>query len=274
MGMVNDHSIWSTVFHGMINVDHVWWTAFHSINCQAMMLNGLQSQLSHSAGTSQLGAPVDLGGPVDGGPLNINAWQLMLWKAVDHTWSTLIMPWKTLDHTLWSLIIAIFLNLILCHNKWKDAIFQKWRILKELSNIRWIKEAQEGLSVWRWWRCWGVCRCNGASEDAAGLSTKTRDVSPDRGVTIKMSRHWMRPLNTRIYAHYIPSCTPCTAPYNIHSVSGDASMHISHLFASLLRRHIWTFYSPFDTTWVVFWPPNICMIHLRANFLLPQKTDY
>ena len=29
----------------------------------------------------------------------------------------------------------------------------------------------------------------GASEDAAGLSTKTRDVRVDRGVTIKMSRH-------------------------------------------------------------------------------------
>ena len=34
-------------------------------------------------------------------------------------------------------------------------------------------------------------RCNaGASEDAAAvLSTRTRDGSPDRGVTIKMSRH-------------------------------------------------------------------------------------
>ena len=32
-------------------------------------------------------------------------------------------------------------------------------------------------------------RCNGASEDAAAvLSTRTRDGSPDRGVTIKMSR--------------------------------------------------------------------------------------
>ena len=155
--------------------------------------------------------------------------------------------------------------------KWETIIFcQEFKF----SNIRWIKEPVEGLGEWWQWRCWGEARCKGASEDAAAaavLSTTTRDASPDRGVTIKMSRHWMRPLNTRIYAHYIPSCTPCTAPYNIHSVSGDASMHISHLFASLLRRHIWTFYSPFDTTWVVFWPPNMCMIHLRANFFFLRK---
>ena len=93
--------------------------------------------------------------------------------------------------------------------------------------------------------------CDGASEDAAGLSTTTRDVSSDRGVTIKMSRHWMRPLNTRIYAHYIPSRAHCPIQYSL-CLQRDASMHISHLFASLLRRHIWTFSSPFDTAWVVF----------------------
>ena len=112
-------------------------------------------------------------------------------------------------------------------------------------NMRWIKKCEMQILRRR------QMHCDGASEDAAGLSTTTRDVSSDRGVTIKMSRHWMRPLNTRIYAHYIPSRAHCPIQYSL-CLQRDASMHISHLFASLLRRHIWTFSSPFDTAWVVF----------------------
>ena len=49
------------------------------------------------------------------------------------------------------------------------------------------------------------------------------------GVTIKMSRHWMRLLNTRIYAaHYIPSRAHC--PYNIHSVSSKMPQCTSHTY--------------------------------------------
>ena len=71
--------------------------------------------------------------------------------------------------------------------------------------------------------------CNGASEDAPVLSTTTRDVSSDRGVTIKMSRHWMRPLNTRIYTRTI-SHLAHTAPYNIHSVSSAMPLCTSHTY--------------------------------------------
>ena len=71
----------------------------------------------------------------------------------------------------------------------------------------------------------------GASEDAAGLSTKTRDVRVDRGVTIKMSRHWMRLLNTRIYALTIShlSCTHCALSHTIFTLSHLARCLYAHL---------------------------------------------
>ena len=106
-------------------------------------------------------------------------------------------------------------------------------------------QMKEGVFEWLRWRFWRVCSC--ASEDAVVLSTKTRDGSPDRGVTIKMSRHWMRPLNTRIYARYIPSRTHCFIQYSLWL---DA--HLPLIFPSLLRRHIWNFSSPFDPAGVLF----------------------
>ena len=127
------------------------------------------------------------------------------------------------------------------------------------------------LCWWCWWRlfrraggkhymiffCLFLSIFYGVDEDIYGGSCASRGASIKRlhprqrghemcsltgRVTIKMSRQWMRAINTRIYArHYIAPLPHC-ASYNIHSVS----LHIPHLFATLLLRHIWTFSSSFD----------------------------
>ena len=89
----------------------------------------------------------------------------------------------------------------------------------------------------------GSCASRGASIKRLHPRQRGHEMCSLTGrVTIKMSRQWMCAINTRIYArHYIAPLPHC-ASYNIHSVS----LHIPHLFATLLLRHIWTFSSSFD----------------------------
>ena len=128
--------------------------------------------------------------------------------------------------------------------------------------IRWIRESAEGLSVWQRWRFWGegrskvqwcIRRCS------SSLVKEDTRWEPWQGCHYKDEPPVnARALNTRIYAHYIPSSTHCPIQYSL-CLCWCLYAHPTLICQFIAATHF-NFFFTFWYSVGCFLPPNICLI--------------